>query len=283
MRHWASTIPNVQFLEVCVVDSSVALDFHRSFGFGHNPEENDLDVNPVVVNGWIPSRHYMPVGYGQLGCSGFVISDDKGNFVTKRTPAYLEYREGAFRHVESILADLLVEMASEEEKKQGEAPKKTSMERIPPAMSPKRQSDCKKQKKESSSQSSSSREASPTTVTKPIEAPPSVGVDSMDAEHQICTDSFNRALKDPTFETLQEVYLLLRNHFLHEEDLIAKYAINDPEQLHSPFSAFTSHRKDHGRILSIAARELARVFEMHRAATSSNNNSSCSVENGVAA
>ena len=60
-----------------------------------------------AVNSWIPSRPYMPVGYGQLGCSGFVVSDSKGNFASRKTAAYLDYGESAFRQVETILADLL--------------------------------------------------------------------------------------------------------------------------------------------------------------------------------
>jgi hemerythrin len=98
----------------------------------------------------------------------------------------------------------------------------------------------------------------------------------MDEEHQICTDSFNRALKDPTVETLQEVYELLNSHFAHEEELIEKYAIS-AEQAASPFSALTSHRKDHHRILAIASIELDRVINLHNA------NASCSVVAGAKA
>ena len=111
--------------------------------------------------------------------------------------------------------------------------------------------------------SSSDSRSSPTTVVI-MEAPSSVGVESMDEEHQICTDSFNRALKDPTFEALQEVHDLLKSHFAHEEDLIAKYAISK-EQADSPFSALATHKKDHFRILSIAAVELQRITNLHNA------------------
>ena len=117
MRHWASTIPDVQFLEVCVESKAVALHFHRTFGFGenefhysssssssssdnHNNFDSDEEALPPVINGWIPSRHYMPVGFGQLGCSGFVVSDANGKFVSRKTKAYLQFGEDAFRHVE---------------------------------------------------------------------------------------------------------------------------------------------------------------------------------------
>jgi hypothetical protein len=150
MRHWASTIPNVQFLEVCVESESVALNFHKTFGFGDNLGANDGDDNgngdykaPIVVNGFIPSRHYMPVGFGQLGCSGFVISDAKGNFVSRKTAAYLQYGPQAFRHVESILNGILDEM-EEEQQKEGGAPSATAIERIPPSVSPKSENERKK-------------------------------------------------------------------------------------------------------------------------------------------
>jgi len=271
MRHWASTIPNAQFLEVCVESEAVALHFHRTFGFGENNHKYSSKASdaveddggfPPVINGWIPSRHYMPVGYGQLGCSGFIISDANGKFVSRQTASFLQFGEDAFRHVESILTDLLIETANENQKnRQGEAPSAGSIERIPPQVSPTRQSDRKKQKKSViDGDSRSTSTGSPTTVL----APASVGVESMDEEHQICTDSFNRALKDPTFETLLEVFELLKSHFAHEEELIEKYAIT-PEQAASPFSALVTHRKDHFRILSIAAVELQRVTNRHNA------------------
>ncbi len=268
MRHWASTIPRAQFLGVCVESEAVALYFHRTYGFGENHNQysskpgattngNEEESLPPVINGWIPSRHYMPVGYGQLGCSGFIIADSNGKFVSRKTAPYLQYGDQAFRHVESILADLFIEMESEQETKPGEAPTAASMERIPPKVSPQRQNDRKKVKTGDDSRSS------PTTVVV-MEAPSSVGVDSMDEEHQICTDSFNRALKDPTFEALQEVHELLKSHFAHEEDLIAKHAISK-EQANSPFSALATHKKDHFRILSIANVELQRITNQHNA------------------
>lgn len=251
------------------------MSFHRTYEFGDNPGDakEDETEEPIVMNGWIPSRHYMPVGFGQLGCSGFVISDADGNFVNKKTAAYLQYGHDAFRHVESILAGLLVEMESE---KRGEAPIAKTMDRA--ATKPSTDIESKKRKKSTTTGNAtekdkppSSRGSSPTSVLA-VEAPSSVGVEAMDDEHQICTDSFNRALKDPTFETLQEVFMVLRAHFAHEEDLIARYVVTSPEQLTSPFSPFTSHRKDHDRMLAIATSELARV---------SSQQSSCSMVNGA--
>ena len=60
-----------------------------------------------AINCFIPSRGYMPRGYGQLGCSGFVIADAQGNFVSRKTAAFLQYGDQAFRFVESILESLV--------------------------------------------------------------------------------------------------------------------------------------------------------------------------------
>ena len=79
----------------------------------------------------------------------------------------------------------------------------------------------------------------------------------MDHEHQICTDSFNRTLKDPSYENLQELYDIIKLHFDHEEELIKKYSNSDTAN--SKFSAVNSHMNDHKRILEIAKRELAQV------------------------
>merc|ERR1712070_302872 len=98
------------------------------------------------------------------------MGDAHGNFVNKRTAAYLQFGEEAFRHVESILADLLMEMEDEKQKtKPGEAPLAGAMERIPPEVSPSRQNDRKKQKKiesdDATSDTRSTSTGSPTTVS----------------------------------------------------------------------------------------------------------------------
>ena len=38
-----------------------------------------------------------------MGCSGFIISDENGYFVSHKTKAYLQYGDRAFNHVEEIL------------------------------------------------------------------------------------------------------------------------------------------------------------------------------------
>ena len=104
-----------------------------------------------------------------------------------------------------------------------------------------------------------------------MKPPKSVGVESMDDEHIECTNSFNRVLKDPSYENLDELYIILKMHFKHEEDLIGLYS--NLSSTNSTFSKLTSHKMDHDRILSIAKTELDRV-ENNVSSTSA---SSCSM------
>ena len=117
-----------------------------------------------------------------------------------------------------------------------------------------------------------------------MKPPDSVGVDSMDDEHKECTDSFNRAIKDPTSDTLQELYEILKAHFDHEEELIETYYGGKS----SSFSALNSHRMDHERILKIATTELERVADADAAADAGRGggggggggNTTCSLQQG---
>ena len=96
MEAWARRYgATAQFLCVCVESERVAVAFSRMF---------DLQA---AINCYIPGRSYMPVGFGQLGCSGFIISDPNGCFVSRKTQAYNDYGEDAFSDVERILGTAL--------------------------------------------------------------------------------------------------------------------------------------------------------------------------------
>mmetsp|Transcript_26513 Transcript_26513/g.79419 ORF Transcript_26513/g.79419 Transcript_26513/m.79419 type:complete len:117 (-) Transcript_26513:237-587(-) len=45
--------------------------------------------------------------WGQLGCGGFIVYGSDGRIASRATAAYLEVRERAFHHVESLLDALL--------------------------------------------------------------------------------------------------------------------------------------------------------------------------------
>ena len=120
MKKWSLAIPTVQFLCVCVESPQVAIMFHHMFGF---------DAAPDLINCYIPSRHYMPVGYGQLGCSGFIVSDAEGYFVSRKTKAYLQYGEDAFGHVEHMLEGLVPDLYGKTGTGTDDAPSSVVMER----------------------------------------------------------------------------------------------------------------------------------------------------------
>jgi hypothetical protein len=54
------------------------------------------------VNGFIEHDEHMP-SYGQLGCGGFIILDSEHRLVAKKTSAFMEVRELAFKHVETVI------------------------------------------------------------------------------------------------------------------------------------------------------------------------------------
>ncbi|KAG7342532.1 hypothetical protein IV203_007625 [Nitzschia inconspicua] len=212
MESWARSYQNsVQFLCVCVETNNaqrVATFFHHTFNF------------TLVVNAYIPSMQYMPRGFGQLGCSGFVVSDGDGNFVSRKTKAYLDSGEEAFDHVEQILAGLL------------------------------------RDKVVAANFSSSSQQPSQKTTVAMDEylTVPSVGVSSMDHEHETCLTALKNLIQSPSKKNLQVVYEELVNHFAHEEALMVEHGFGG--MVGDPFSPLTSHIKDHRRILDLIEHEL---------------------------
>lgn len=96
MELWASGgLGNfVDFLCICVDEKHVAESFGQMFKF------------TSVINGWIPTRNDMP-NFGQLGCSGFIIVSGDGYFISKKTSAFLEKGDIAFKQVEKFLINHL--------------------------------------------------------------------------------------------------------------------------------------------------------------------------------
>lgn len=216
MEVWARRFPNAQFLCVCVDSKGVALQFQHMFGLDR------------ALNCWIPDRRYFPVGYGQLGCSGFIISDKHGNFVSRKTKAFLQYGEAAFDDVEGILSSLLPKPGD-----QVSAPK-TEVVKV-----------ASKQEEEKK--------------VDEIEAPVSVGVKSMDEDHEQCSIAISELLKTQTVKALRTVLKELGNHFDHEESLMKKYNFGNASEEGNEFSAFANHVKDHKRILNLVSNEIEAV------------------------
>lgn len=171
-----------------------------------------------ATNCFIPSREYMPRGYGQLGCSGFIVVDLQGNFVSRKTAAFLNHGEAAFRQVESILTTLVSPSPSA-------APPTTIKCALVAGKGP----------------------ASDERMDG--DAIPELGIASMDEEHKRCDEALKMALEKPTLANLKAALDEVQNHFAHEEGLLVLHGFGGNPT--DPFSALASHIKDHKRILSL--------------------------------
>lgn len=184
----------------------------------------------------------MPVGYGQLGCSGFIVVDTKGNFISRKTKAYLDYGEDAFDDVERLLDDELKLTAV------GKKPVQQSIDR---GTSASEMGSVEDEKKED--QKVKKKQKTTNKITS-IEPPPSTGVAAMDHEHDECTNAINALLKNPTTDALSKVVEILKEHFKHEEKLMESHGFDGSNDTFSPL---VSHRKDHERILDIGRNVLS--------------------------
>jgi hypothetical protein len=129
-----------------------------------------------------------------LGCSGFIISDENGYFVSRKTKAYLQYCGKAFNHVEEILQknfgivpsphEVITEGGKEEE------------------------------------------DLLSNTWTMP-----SVGIESMDEEHARCESVLSLLLAKPNLQPLTKAMEALTEHFQHEEELMKQTGFGKP---HAP-------------------------------------------------
>ena len=188
-----------------------------------------------VINCFIPSREYMPRGFGQLGCSGFVIADAKGDFVSRKTSAFLQYGDQAFRQVESILESLVGPAY-------GSSIKVCSTQQCAMIESPALNQDF---------------------------LVPSIGVDIMDEEHERCDKALEALLNRPTDSNLRTVLKELQHHFDHEEGLLVLHGFGGNPK--DPFSALHSHIKDHKNILNLVEAAMATISQQMTSDASSCN------------
>ncbi|KAL3908120.1 MAG: hypothetical protein SGILL_008603, partial [Bacillariaceae sp.] len=86
----------------------------------------------------------------------------------------------------------------------------------------------------------------------------SVGIVSMDKEHESCEKALAKLLSSPNTKTLENALIELTNHFTHEQELMRSHGFGNAHS-NDPFSAFASHVKDHERILQIGFDELGRA------------------------
>ena len=165
------------------------------------------------------SRTPFRVRYGQLGCSGFIISDQKGHFVSRKTKAYLDFGDDAYGDVEQILKNTLGISATSHTRSHG-----------------------------------SSNEGEE-DVMSPNFVLPSVGIGIMDHEHTQCELALATLLAEPTAESLTKALAELTGHFQHEEKLMRSNNFGNPGK---EFSPYANHVKDHERILDLGYSELSK-------------------------
>ncbi len=177
-----------------------------------------------VTNAFLPPEGFSRLGYGQLGCSGFVVIDNEsGCFVSKRTKAFLDYGEMAFVHVEAILAAMM-----EDDDNDDNDDNTDNVDNVG------------------------------TIITKVHVA--STGNDAMDEEHKQCTDSLNQTINKPTKQNLVQLYSILKSHFDHEELLMKTYFDKAPLNGSTvSTSTVELHMRDHARILKVAQTEIDRI------------------------
>ena len=94
MDRWAASYGSAAaFVCVCCAGPGLAAQFGNELKLRH------------CHNTWV-DQSAMPT-WGQLGCNGLIVLDGTHTVVCPASPAFLEVREAAFRHVETLL-DALV-------------------------------------------------------------------------------------------------------------------------------------------------------------------------------
>lgn len=92
MDRWALRYGgSVSFVCICCDGQSLAETFGKNMKLAHC-------FNTVAASN--PK-------WGQLGCNGFIVLDQRHSVVCKATSAYMQVREKAFKHVETLIDTLL--------------------------------------------------------------------------------------------------------------------------------------------------------------------------------
>jgi len=240
----------LRFICVCVESQRVAKMFDSIFQFQH------------CWNAYIPGREYMPRGYGQLGCSGFIIADQKGNFISRRTKRFLDYGQEAFRDVETILQYELDALQLAQKSAKGEAVVATIMEgrdgkevSIVPSTKRAKLSEPEEEKKEISLEERLNSFLNDHAT----------GIDMVDHEHGECITALQHLLKRLAVDELETAVFILKAHFESEEHMMKQHGFGG--DVKSSFSAIRSHIADHQKIIKIGMVELQRIKALRGSCT----------------
>lgn len=214
----------------------------------------------------------MPT-WGQLGCNGLIVIDGDNNVVCKASPAFLEVKGAAFRHVETLLAALL---SSGSEQGPSKIPKLPSG-RVDGAVG----GHCAEVRfgEDDHGGVEEEEEVAAIADVQSLKVG-SVKVDMMDEEHELCEKKLkllDRLTEPPGVggrtgqieRALQGLLAAYEDHFAHEESLLDAYlyanVLKDGEEFIAKGSfsadkgARTSHFADHQAMLSSVRRLLEDV------------------------
>jgi len=181
--------------------------------------------------------------WGQLGCSGFIVLDSDLRVLSRKTSAYLEVREQAFRDLEAVLAEFIsgIELPHAMALK-GRAEQHAGMAAVDA---------------DSASEGAAHGEITPLA---PLD---SVLVAELDAEHDACASALERLAEERSAAALGAVIAAYQTHFAHEEALLDEHvfhhaASSEAGGFSASAGARTSHWADHARLLRDLEAEAAR-------------------------
>lgn len=181
-------------------------------------------------NTWV-DHDDMPK-WGQLGCNGFIVLDGSHSVVCKASRAFLEVREQAFRHVETLLSALIVEKPVPKQEDGSVDPS------VGGACAKVRFGDGKEEKEEPEA-------SAPKKVA-------SVKVAVLDEEHERCEAALAQLAEQRNVASLRELLSAYEEHFAHEEKLLDEHlyaGVMQATGFSADKGARTSHFGDHEAML----------------------------------
>lgn len=182
--------------------------------------------------------------WGQLGCNGFIVLDSNGKVACGATSAYLDVKEHAFAHVESVLEPLLSGATQPPQPAKPEAVE--PFDRITGGCAQPEACDAEEEmpKRMKRAAAKASQPSSVSEVT-PLCAIDSVRVASLDAEHELCTAALGRMAEAPNRENIERVIEAYATHFAHEEAMLDEHVYAAADGADGGFSAEASARRSH--------------------------------------
>lgn len=195
-------------------------------------------------NTWV-DHDDMPT-WGQLGCNGFIILDSSHSVVCKASRAYLEVREQAFRHVETLLSALVVEKPVPKQEDGSVDPS------VGGACAQVRFGS-KEEKEEEQGEKRKSADAPAEAASVKVSKVASVKVAALDDEHERCEAVLAKLAKQRNAAALRELLSVYEEHFAHEEALLDEHlyaAAKEATGFSADKGARTSHFGDHEALLN---------------------------------